>query len=231
MLKYLLTLFAILITLTTVTSPVAAATSSTPTPTEKRYEGIWQKMKLRNLLKQKVSTAPSVTLTQTPKIKKVTPTPTKKPVTPTPTKKQLTPTPTKKPTTPTPTKGQTPTVAQTATNDVTGYIMNEINSYRASQGLGSVQTSSETCSFAQTRAQEITTNFNHDGFAQRRDNKTMPYASWSAITENIAMTSNYKDVVTMWKNSSGHAANMRANTPYVCVMQSGNYYAYEGMKS
>jgi uncharacterized protein YkwD len=58
----------------------------------------------------------------------------------------------------------------------------------------------------------------------------MPYAKWSAITENIAMTSNYGDVVTMWKNSSGHAANMRADTPFVCVMQNGNYYAYEGMK-
>jgi uncharacterized protein YkwD len=108
--------------------------------------------------------------------------------------------------------------------------MNGINDYRKSQGLGSVQTDSNTCNFADTRAKEITSGFNHNGFDQRAASKTLPYPSYHYVTENIAMTSNYKDVVNMWVNSPPHAANMRADTPYVCVSQSGNYFAYEGWR-
>lgn len=152
--------------------------------------------------------------------------------TPTPTTTTM-PTPTKAVPTATPTVKPTSTPQDSPTNqpsDHMAYIMNEINKYRASQGLSEVKTSTETCDFAAIRAKEIVTNFNHDGFQQRIDAKTIPYKSWTKITENIAMTSDYTQVVTMWKNSPGHAANMRADTPYVCVRNDGSYYAYEGMK-
>lgn len=122
-----------------------------------------------------------------------------------------------------------PTQTQVS-SDVKTYIMNAINNYRRSLGLSAVQTSTETCNFAKTRAKEISTNFSHDGFQSRINNHTIPYSTWSLITENIAMTPDYKNVATMWINSPGHAANMQKNTPYVCVEQYGNYYAYEGMK-
>lgn len=142
-----------------------------------------------------------------------------------------TPTPTINTISNTPTgSGQPTTASSTTPTEVRNYIMNAINSYRASQGLSSVQTSNETCNFAQIRAQEISTGFNHDGFTQRVNNHTLPYKSWSQVTENIAETPNYKNVVTLWENSPGHAANMRANTPYVCVAQYQNYYAYEGLR-
>jgi len=121
-------------------------------------------------------------------------------------------------------------LASTPQTDVTRYIMQEINKYRTSAGLSQVQTNSETCNFAKIRAKEISTKFNHDGFNERIKNHTLPYATWSKITENLAMTSNYKNVIGMWINSAGHAANMRADTPFVCVAQYGNFYAYEGMK-
>ncbi|MBA3723424.1 MAG: CAP domain-containing protein [Candidatus Levybacteria bacterium] len=110
------------------------------------------------------------------------------------------------------------------------FIMHEINAFRSKNGLSSVTTNAQVCAFAATRAQEITASFNHDGFQSRADAKTLPYSNWSNVTENIAMTSNYKDVVNMWENSAGHAANMRADTPFVCVRQQGNYFAYQGMK-
>jgi len=160
-----------------------------------------------------------------------TPTPTKTPtkVSPTPT---LTPTPTKP--APTPTATPKPTVTPTPTSAPTGdhmtFIMNEINKYRQSQGLSDVKTSTETCDFAAIRAHEITTNFSHDGFQQRINAKTIPYKTWTKITENLAQTSDYTQVVTLWKNSPGHAANMREDTPFVCVRSDGDYYAYEGMK-
>jgi uncharacterized protein YkwD len=143
-----------------------------------------------------------------------------------------TPTPTKTPT-PSTTKSPTPTlVTSSATPSDTKktFIMNAINSYRRSLGLTEVKTNSYTCNFALIRAKEITTSFNHDGFSNRISSKSLPYPSYSLVTENIAMTSDYTKVVTMWINSPGHAENMRRDTPYVCVESSGNFYAYEGWK-
>lgn len=114
--------------------------------------------------------------------------------------------------------------------DITGYIMNAINDYRRSLGLGPFQTDPYTCSFAKIRAQEISTNFSHEGFTQRLNNHNFPFPEYSYITENIAVTPNYKDVVNLWINSPAHAANMQKDTPFVCVQNYGNYYAYEGWK-
>lgn len=155
-----------------------------------------------------------------------TPTPTDTP-TPTPTKKP-TPTPTKKPS-PTPTKTVTP-VTEISGDPIKNYIMQKINEYRSSQGLSAVKTDSYTCDFAKVRAEEISHNFNHDGFRSRIDSHTLPYPSYHEVTENIAMTSDYKEVVTMWINSSGHAENMRRDTPLVCVEKFGNYYAYDAYR-
>lgn len=115
-------------------------------------------------------------------------------------------------------------------SNVSTYILNGVNQYRTSLGLAPVQASAETCAFAVTRAQEIVNNFNHNGFYDRVNNKTIPYSHWTRATENIAESPDYKNVVNLWENSPEHAANMRDNTPYVCIMQSGAYYAYEGMR-
>ncbi|MDE2026531.1 MAG: hypothetical protein KGJ07_08650, partial [Patescibacteria group bacterium] len=100
----------------------------------------------------------------------------------------------------------------------------------SSRGLAQVVSNSLTCDFAKTRALEITTDFSHAGFRNRLDNHSLPYANYSLVTENIAETSDYTKVVDLWANSPGHAANMRADTPYVCVEYNGNFYAYEGWK-
>lgn len=150
--------------------------------------------------------------------------------TPTPTIQPLnTPTPVFT-STPIPAKTITPTTTPSLSSSVRDYIMNAINNYRKTQGLSTVQTNSYTCNFAAIRAREISSGFNHDGFTNRINSKTLPYPSYSLVTENLAQTSNYQDVVNLWINSSGHAANMQKDTPYVCVEQYGNYYAYEGWK-
>lgn len=160
-------------------------------------------------------------------------------VTPTPTTKPTAiPTPTSKPTTtPRPTAKPTPKITVTTPPSSAGlldskqqYILDQINAYRASNGLSSVRANSETCNFAKTRVSEITSDFSHTGFTNRINNHSLPYSSYHNVTENIAMNSDYTQIVTMWKNSPGHAENMRSDTPYVCVSYSGNYYAYEGWK-
>lgn len=116
------------------------------------------------------------------------------------------------------------------TADKKTFIMNAVNDFRRSKGLSTVRTDPYTCNFAKTRAQEITQGFNHDGFTNRVNSKTLPYPSYQRITENLAQSSDYKNVVNLWANSPGHAANMQADTPYVCVESNGNFYAYEGWK-
>lgn len=110
------------------------------------------------------------------------------------------------------------------------FIMSAINAFRVSKGLSTVQTDSYTCSFAAIRAKEISSGFNHDGFTSRLNSKTLPYPSYKQVTENLARTSDFKRVVSMWINSPGHAANMLKDTPYVCVGSYGDFYAYEGWK-
>lgn len=130
---------------------------------------------------------------------------------------------------PTPQPPQNPT-PQIVADNVKSFLMTAINDYRKSQGLSEVKTDSNTCDFAKTRAREISQNFNHDGFNNRIQNHTLPYPSYHTITENIAMNPNYKNVVAGWISSAGHAANMRADTPFVCVENAENYYVYEGWK-
>lgn len=109
-------------------------------------------------------------------------------------------------------------------------FLDSINSYRVSKGLSLVSSDFYTCSFAKLRAKEISTNFNHDGFNNRLTSKYLSYPSFHVVIENIAMTSNRQDVINLWINSPGHAANMQKDTPFVCVQNYGDYYAYEGYK-
>lgn len=109
-------------------------------------------------------------------------------------------------------------------------FIDQINDYRRSQGLSPVRADPYTCGFAQTRAGEIVNNFNHNGFNNRTSSKTLPYPSYSKVTENLAMNVNPGDIVKRWIDSPAHAANLRSDTPYACVESSGNYYAFEGWK-
>ncbi|MBI4067624.1 CAP domain-containing protein [Candidatus Gottesmanbacteria bacterium] len=152
-------------------------------------------------------------------------TPTPEPSTtpaPTPT---LTPTPTTKPT-----MTPTPTSVGASANSKSDFILSQINDFRKSKGLEEVKSDIYTCNFAEERAKEIVTSFNHDGFQNRKNNNTLPYPSYSYIVENIAMNSDYKNVFESWKNSSGHSENMLQDISYGCVGDEGDYYVYVGWK-
>lgn len=114
--------------------------------------------------------------------------------------------------------------------NIRDYILERVNEYRVSQGLYKVQQDPYTCNFAKVRAEEISRSFNHDGFRRRIEENSLPYPSYSKITENIAMTSDYTQVVNLWIASSGHAENMREDTPYVCIGQVEKYFTYEGWR-
>lgn len=131
----------------------------------------------------------------------------------------------------TPTKSLSPVeAANVSLTDAQKFIMQAINDYRTSKGLQNVVADKYTCGFASIRAKEIVGAFNHDGFRSRVDSKSLHYKSYRSVTENIAMTADYKKVVDMWIGSSGHAENMRKDTPFVCVAKHDSYFAYEGLR-
>ncbi len=139
-------------------------------------------------------------------------------------------TPTNRPL-PSPTRTPTPTPhIQKIGDEKKTTIIAAINAYRTVKGLPSVSPDPYTCNFANLRAKEIAADFSHEGFKKRQTSNTLPYPHYAAITENIAYTKDYTHVVDLWINSPSHALNMERDTPYVCVENFGDYYAYEGWK-
>jgi len=130
--------------------------------------------------------------------------------------------------TPAPNEPSTPTITNTQNNS--GDLLSQVNAFRATKGLSPVSSEAHTCAFANTRASEITGAFNHDGFSSRVNSKNLPYPSYSEIAENIAMSSDPADVVQAWIDSPGHNENMLKNTPFACIGNSGDYYAYESWR-
>lgn len=150
------------------------------------------------------------------------------------------PTPTPAPTqTPTPTPGVAVTQNDTRSDlglasnqgpSLTGNLLGQINSYRNSKGLSQMSADPNTCAFANNRANEIASEFNHDGFTNRVSSKSLPYPSYTEVTENIAMNSDPNAVVPGWIASPGHNENLLKNTSHACIGNSGEYYAYESWR-
>lgn len=128
-----------------------------------------------------------------------------------------------------PSSNQSPALISTAkeSSPAAGDLLQQINSFRSGKGLTPLSANSETCFFANIRVQEINSAFNHDGFTNRINSKTLPYPSYSSVAENIAMNSDSSEVIPGWINSSGHNENMSKEVPYGCVVGSGNYYVFE----
>lgn len=109
-------------------------------------------------------------------------------------------------------------------------LIDQINKFRSSNGKSSISENNDVCSFASTRASEIVNNFNHDGFSNRANSKTLPYPNYSEVAENIAMNGDVSKVVPGWIDSPGHRENLLKELPFGCVKNSGNYYVYEAWK-
>ena len=151
--------------------------------------------------------------------------------------KKITPTPLKiKKVSITPTEAPKPTYVAITVSVApiqapqTSDLLQQINNFRSSKGLSTLTANSETCFFANIRSQEIISSFNHDGFTNRVNSKTLPYPSYSSVAENIAMNSDSNNVVQSWIDSPGHHANLIKDVPYGCVVGNGKYYVFEAWK-
>lgn len=132
--------------------------------------------------------------------------------------------------TPTPSAVATTTPISPTQAPSTSDLLQQINNFRSTKGLAGFTSNSETCFFANIRSQEIISNFNHDGFTNRVNSKTLPYPSYSSVAENIAMNSDSNKVVQAWIDSPGHYANLIKDVPFACVVGNGKFYVFEAWK-
>ncbi|MEH2063284.1 MAG: CAP domain-containing protein [Nostoc sp.] len=94
-------------------------------------------------------------------------------------------------------------------------IFNQINNYRASQGLPALTRNSAIDNQVRIHSQNManrTVPFGHNGFAQR---VIATGISYKAAGENVAFNQGYSDPATVavqgWLKSPGHLANIRGN--------------------
>ncbi|MEH2395127.1 MAG: CAP domain-containing protein [Nostoc sp.] len=94
-------------------------------------------------------------------------------------------------------------------------IFNQINNYRASQGLPALTRNSAIENQARIHSQNMangTVPFGHTGFSERVRAIGIPYR---AAGENVAYNQGYSDPATIavqgWLKSPGHLANIKGN--------------------
>lgn len=106
-------------------------------------------------------------------------------------------------------------------------ILGDMNTYRAKYHLTPLENNIVLCNLAKIRAEEIKTDWSHGQFQKEVD--TIQDMD-GVFSENLARNFEPKDVVWAWSMSkAGHReAMLVSEMKYGCVVQSGNYYAFEG---
>lgn len=110
-------------------------------------------------------------------------------------------------------------------------IENEINKFRESNGLNTLERYDPLCDLAKVRVYEIKTDWSHDGFEKRSEDIYTRFCNRDPIVcthagENLAKGTfeNEMDLIDGWANSEGHRENMLSNYNVQCVAASENHY-------
>ncbi len=95
-------------------------------------------------------------------------------------------------------------------------ILNEINAYRAKEGLSQLKVNSFIAEQARQHSREMADRsipFGHDRFGERKEKILAKYSDGCyAIAENVACSdSGLKRIVPLWLHSPGHRKNIEGN--------------------
>jgi uncharacterized protein YkwD len=110
-------------------------------------------------------------------------------------------------------------------------ILKYTNQFRQSRGLSPLIMNDELCAIARKHSQDMASGrraFGHGGF-DKREKQIEKLFDTDEVAENVAFGQNTaRDVVTQWKNSSGHRKNMLGKYKYIGIGiardRQGHYY-------
>jgi len=107
------------------------------------------------------------------------------------------------------------------TDGIVGDILNYTNKFRHSKGLSALIISEDLNAIAQKHSEDMArgrVGFGHSGFNKRYSLASKKIKGFKTFAENVAYgASSGKEVVNMWKNSSGHRRNMLGNYKYIGI--------------
>jgi uncharacterized protein YkwD len=106
-------------------------------------------------------------------------------------------------------------------------ILVDLNAYRATFSLAPLEKDATLCTLASTRVEEIKSDWSHGQFQPEIDKiPNMPGMFYENLAKNFAP----EDVVHAWSLSRmGHKeAMLKPTMKFGCVIQSGEYYTFEG---
>jgi uncharacterized protein YkwD len=105
-------------------------------------------------------------------------------------------------------------------DELTKDVLKQTNKFRKSQGLEELEMKDKFNDIAKKHSEDMANgrrSFGHAGFNQR-GNEVGKIYKYTSISENVAYGANdAKEAIDMWKNSSGHRANMLGNYKYIGI--------------
>ena len=106
-------------------------------------------------------------------------------------------------------------------NSIEKDVLTETNNFRKSKGKGELQMKAELNAIAEQHSINMAKGkvaFGHAGFERRNALAVSSVSSISSFAENVAYGANSaSEVVTMWKNSTGHRTNMLGAYKYIGI--------------
>jgi uncharacterized protein YkwD len=110
-----------------------------------------------------------------------------------------------------------PTPGKGLVDDVLSYT----NQFRKSKGLSALTINADLNAIAETHSVNMAkgrVSFGHDGFNNRYEQARKKIKDFSGFAENVAYGFNTgKEVVEMWKKSSGHRRNILGRYKYIGI--------------
>ncbi|MGZ8523630.1 MAG: CAP domain-containing protein [Chitinophagaceae bacterium] len=100
-------------------------------------------------------------------------------------------------------------------------VLSQTNKFRRSKGLPALVINEDLNALAQKHSANMAkgrVRFGHGGFSQREAQAKRKINPLHSFAENVAFgPTTGKQVVTMWKNSSGHRRNMLGQYKYIGI--------------
>lgn len=108
-------------------------------------------------------------------------------------------------------------------------VLNQVNTYRGSEGLPAVVENDPTCALASIRSFESISDWSHNNFYSQAEIIESKYF-YKEVVENLSTGLTELEVVPAWINSPTHKKNLDASLTYGCVRCHDENCAFIGAK-